>query len=180
RTFDISLVHSLRHKTIACCFKFSVDGKYSETSGLTPSIYEAATGAIFGNVSDLNDGEIYIRSMDFGPDGRYLAPGAEDEKARDVEKAVSTVAVAYEKHRMEASALEFSSGARRSISGAGWYGAVLRYGGSRTAASRLHWAAMQGTPGIEGDTRVMDIAVSPSGVFIAVGCAGGLVRVWSL
>ncbi|KAK6992135.1 hypothetical protein R3P38DRAFT_2803248 [Favolaschia claudopus] len=61
--------------------------------------------------------------------------GTKDEKALDVGKAVSTLPT---RNTAWTSFLPIDEGLSRAW---GWYGADLRYGGSRTAASRPHWAA---------------------------------------
>lgn len=86
RVLDIDLVHTLQHQSVVCCVRFSHDGKYVATGcNRSAQIYDVQTGeklCILQDDSVDMGGDLYIRSVCFSPDGRYLATGAEDKLIR--------------------------------------------------------------------------------------------------
>jgi general transcriptional corepressor TUP1 len=95
--------------SVVCCVKFSADGKYLATGcNRAAQIFDAKTGAktwcvrslwltsaltpvtlafLVPNSVLVDDkankyGDLYIRSVCFSPDGKYLATGAEDRQIR--------------------------------------------------------------------------------------------------
>ena len=86
RVLDVELVHNLQHESVVCCVRFSHDGKYVATGcNRAAQIYEVQTGRLVTCLQDDSvekDGDLYIRSVCFSPDGRYLATGAEDKLIR--------------------------------------------------------------------------------------------------
>ena len=86
RVLDVDLLHTLQHESVVCCVRFSHDGKYVATGcNRSAQIFDVVTGQ---KVCVLQDdsvdavGDLYIRSVCFSPDGRYLATGAEDKLIR--------------------------------------------------------------------------------------------------
>jgi glucose repression regulatory protein TUP1 len=86
RRLDVSLVHNLVHQSVVCCVRFSHDGKYVATGcNRSAQIFDVRTGEQVCHLTDNNtsqDGDLYIRSVCFSPDGRFLATGAEDKIIR--------------------------------------------------------------------------------------------------
>ena len=86
RLLDVDLVHTLQHDSVVCCVRFSLDGKYVATGcNRAAQIFDVATGSKVSYLEDASvdkDGDLYIRSVCFSPDGRYLATGAEDKQIR--------------------------------------------------------------------------------------------------
>lgn len=86
RTLDVDLVHLLVHDSVVCCVRFSMDGKYVATGcNRSAQIFDVSTGQQVTTLQDDTvdkDGDLYIRSVCFSPDGRLLATGAEDRQIR--------------------------------------------------------------------------------------------------
>jgi general transcriptional corepressor TUP1 len=86
RILDVDLVHTLQHESVVCCVRFSHDGKYVATGcNRSAQIFDVVTGqkiCILQDDSVEMGGDLYIRSVCFSPDGRYLATGAEDKLIR--------------------------------------------------------------------------------------------------
>lgn len=86
RLLDVELVHNLAHESVVCCVRFSFDGRYVATGcNRSAQIFEVSTGNQVTKLLDESvdkDGDLYIRSVCFSPDGKYLATGAEDKQIR--------------------------------------------------------------------------------------------------
>lgn len=86
RLLDVELLHTLAHESVVCCVRFSHDGKYVATGcNKSAQIFEVLTGQKVCHLQDENvdnQGDLYIRSVCFSPDGQYLATGAEDKLIR--------------------------------------------------------------------------------------------------
>ena len=86
RVLDVDLVHTLDHHSVVCCVRFSQDGKYVATGcNRSAQIFDVATGHKVTTLLDESvdrEGDLYIRSVCFSPDGRFLATGAEDKLIR--------------------------------------------------------------------------------------------------
>lgn len=93
---NIDLLHNLNHSSVVCCVKFSADGKYlatgcNKSAQIYPTIstlyimlfilifqtYDIESGRKVHTFNDdpLKDGDLYIRSVCFSPDGQHLATG---------------------------------------------------------------------------------------------------------
>lgn len=86
RVLDVDILHSLVHESVVCCVRFSLDGRYIATGcNRSAQIFEVSTGRQVTKLQDETvdkDGDLYIRSVCFSPDGKYLATGAEDKQIR--------------------------------------------------------------------------------------------------
>lgn len=86
RVLDVDLVHTLLHESVVCCVRFSRDGRYVATGcNRSAQIFDVSTGSQVTKLQDDSvdkDGDLYIRSVCFSPDGLYLATGAEDKQIR--------------------------------------------------------------------------------------------------
>lgn len=87
RKIDVDLLHTLQHESVVCCVRFSHDGNYVATGcNKSAQIFEVNTGEeickLIDATADMANNDLYIRSVCFSPDGRYLATGAEDKLIR--------------------------------------------------------------------------------------------------
>ena len=86
KILDVDLVHTLIHESVVCCVRFSHDGKFVATGcNRSAQIYDVVSGnkvCVLQDDSVDSVGDLYIRSVCFSPDGRYLATGAEDKLIR--------------------------------------------------------------------------------------------------
>lgn len=86
RVLDIELVCNIIHDSVVCCVRFSHDGRYVATGcNRSAQIFDVATGNQVTKLQDESvdkDGDLYIRSVCFSPDGSFLATGAEDKQIR--------------------------------------------------------------------------------------------------
>lgn len=86
KALDVTLLHQFNHESVVCCVRFSKDGKLLATGcNRTAQIFDMRTGAMTCQLSDEGaqpDGDLYIRSVCFSPDGKFLATGAEDRQIR--------------------------------------------------------------------------------------------------
>ena len=86
RVLDVSLVHNLVHESVVCCVRFSRDGRYVATGcNRSAQIFDVNSGNQVTKLQDDTvdkDGDLYIRSVCFSPDGNFLATGAEDKLIR--------------------------------------------------------------------------------------------------
>jgi general transcriptional corepressor TUP1 len=74
------------HESVVCCVRFSIDGRYVATGcNRSAQIFDVGTGQQVSILQDDTvdkDGDLYIRSVCFSPDGKLLATGAEDKLIR--------------------------------------------------------------------------------------------------
>lgn len=86
RVLDVDIMHNLAHESVVCCVRFSLDGRYVATGcNRSAQIFEVSSGRQITKLQDESvdkDGDLYIRSVCFSPDGKYLATGAEDKQIR--------------------------------------------------------------------------------------------------
>jgi hypothetical protein len=86
RVLDVELIHNLPHQSVVCCVRFSLDGRFVATGcNRSAQIFDVETGSPVAHLQDgslSEDGDLYIRSVCFSPNGAYLATGAEDKVIR--------------------------------------------------------------------------------------------------
>ena len=181
---------------MVCCVRFSADGKYLATGcNRTAQIYDVKTGikTWFGYLvvslflltiwhSVLSDetaskaGDLYIRSVCFSPDSKYLATGAEDKQIRIWDIAKRRIRNVFDGHQQEIYSLDFSHDGRLIVSGSG----------DKTA--RI-WDMLDGSvkvltindpDSLNNDAGVTSVAISPNGQLVAAGSLDTVVRIWDV
>ncbi|ODV86697.1 hypothetical protein CANARDRAFT_196308 [[Candida] arabinofermentans NRRL YB-2248] len=176
---DIALVHSFDHTSVVCCVRFSKDGKFLATGcNKLTQVFSVETGDLVARLSDessassngsydTDTGDLYIRSVCFSPDGKFLATGAEDKIIRIWDLATRTIVKYLKGHEQDIYSLDFFPDGSKLVSGSG----------DRTV--RI-WDVFTGqcclTLSIEDG--VTTVAVSPDGTLIAAGSLDRTVRVW--
>jgi glucose repression regulatory protein TUP1 len=171
RVLDVDLVHTLQHESVVCCVRFSHDGKYVATGcNRSAQIFDVVTGqkiCILQDESVDAVGDLYIRSVCFSPDGRYLATGAEDKLIRVWDIASRTIRNTFAGHEQDIYSLDFARDGRTIASGSG----------DRTV--RL-WdiEAGQNVLTLSIEDGVTTVAISPDTKYVAAGSLDKSVRVW--
>lgn len=171
RVLDVELLHTLQHESVVCCVRFSHDGKYVATGcNRSAQIFDIVTGSkicILQDESVDSIGDLYIRSVCFSTDGRYLATGAEDKLIRVWDIATRTIRNTFAGHEQDIYSLDFARDGRTIASGSG----------DRTV--RL-WdiEAGQNILTLSIEDGVTTVAISPDNKLVAAGSLDKSVRVW--
>lgn len=177
KSLKINLLHSLQHNSVVCCVKFSMDGRYMAAGcNRVTYIYDVATGQKISALQDESisqEGDLYIRSVCFSPDGRFLATGDEDKLIRIWDIPAKRIRNVLRGHEQDIYSLDFSRDGRILASGSG----------DRT--TRI-WNMMDGsclhvlriTDANQKDPGVTSVAISYDGRLVATGSLDKMVRVW--
>lgn len=119
-----------------------------------------------GSVANAN-GDLYIRSVCFSPDGKLLATGAEDKLIRIWDLSTKRIIKILRGHEQDIYSLDFFPDGDRLVSGSG--DRTVRIWDLRSSQCSLTLSIEDG---------VTTVAVSPNGKLIAAGSLDKTVRVW--
>ncbi|WPG98143.1 Hypothetical protein R9X50_00092900 [Acrodontium crateriforme] len=173
RRLDVDLVHNLPHQSVVCCVRFSHDGRFVATGcNRSAQIFDVNTGKQVCHLQDGNtstEGDLYIRSVCFSPDGRYLATGAEDKIIRVWDIAAGVIRHSFAGHDQDIYSLDFASDGRHIASGSG--DRTIRLWDLETNSCIL---ALQIEDG------VTTVAISPDTRYVAAGSLDKSVRIWDI
>eukprot|EP00002_Diphylleia_rotans_P009658 TRINITY_DN20024_c0_g1_i1.p1 TRINITY_DN20024_c0_g1~~TRINITY_DN20024_c0_g1_i1.p1 ORF type:complete len:481 (+),score=78.01 TRINITY_DN20024_c0_g1_i1:144-1586(+) len=179
----VDLAYSLGHTSVVCCVKFSRDGRYLATGcNKSAQIYDVETGEKSCIFSDellevegtRKEGDLYIRSVCFSPDGKYLAAGAEDRtvKVWDIHRRLTKQV--FSGHELDIYSLDFSPDGKIIVSGSGDRKTKVWNLDKGELLYTLH------TDEVGPRDGVTSVAISPDGRLVACGSLDKVVRIWDL
>jgi len=178
RFLKVDLVHTFDHPSVVCCVKFSMDGRYFAAGcNRATYIYDVTTAQRVCVLQDDNVGkendDLYIRSVCFSPDGKFIATGAEDKQIRIWDISKRRIRHCLTGHEQDIYSLDFSRDGRIIVSGSG----------DRTAriwdmAEGVCLHVLRVNDIDQKDPGVTSVAISPDGRLVAAGSLDKMVRVW--
>lgn len=149
--------------------------------------------SVLADESAGKSGDLYIRSVCFSPDGKYLATGAEDKQIRvradppqcfelysqscqiwDIAK--KRIRNVFDGHQQEIYSLDFSSDGTLIVSGSG--DKTARIWNMNTGLSQV--LTINDPDSLNNDAGVTSVAISPNGKFVAAGSLDTVVRIWDV
>ncbi|KAF2457078.1 WD40-repeat-containing domain protein [Lineolata rhizophorae] len=171
RSLDVKLLHTLPHASVVCCVRFSHDGRFIATGcNRAAQIFDVESGAPVAHLQDPSlpeDGDLYIRSVCFSPDGRYLATGAEDKIIRVWDISMGSIKTSFTGHEQDIYSLDFARNGRLIASGSG--DRTVRLWDVDTSQQIMQLSIEDG---------VTTVAISPDNRLVAAGSLDKSVRVW--
>ncbi|KAG0002011.1 general transcription repressor [Entomortierella chlamydospora] len=117
--------------------------------------------------------DLYIRSVCFSPDGKYLATGAEDKQIRIWEIGRKKIRMILKGHEQDIYSLDFSRDGRIIVSGSGDQTARIW----DMENGKCLYVLAVGDADLK-DAGVTSVAISPDGRLVAAGSLDRMVRVW--
>lgn len=157
-------------KTGALVAKLIDDNSSNALHGDADADNAGENGNTDGSPSNLvsnTNGDLYIRSVCFSPDGKLLATGAEDKLIRIWDLATKRIIKILRGHEQDIYSLDFFPDGDRLVSGSG--DRTVRIWDLRSSQCSLTLSIEDG---------VTTVAVSPNGNLIAAGSLDKTVRVW--
>ncbi|KAH8724716.1 WD40-repeat-containing domain protein [Phaeosphaeriaceae sp. PMI808] len=173
RVLDVDLIHNLPHQSVVCCVRFSLDGRYVATGcNRSAQIFDVETGNPVAHLQDGSlpeDGDLYIRSVCFSPNGMFLATGAEDKVIRVWDIASRQIKHQFTGHEQDIYSLDFARNGKTIASGSG--DRSVRLWDLERNEQVANFSIEDG---------VTTVAISPDNRFVAAGSLDKSVRVWDI
>eukprot|EP01095_Lingulamoeba_sp_RSL-Kostka_P007000 TRINITY_DN2215_c0_g1_i1.p1 TRINITY_DN2215_c0_g1~~TRINITY_DN2215_c0_g1_i1.p1 ORF type:complete len:564 (+),score=178.05 TRINITY_DN2215_c0_g1_i1:157-1848(+) len=174
---QVELLYDLDHTSVVCCVKFSKDGKYLATGcNRIAQLFSVETGEIVHTFSDKNaksSQDLYLRSVCFSPDSKYLACGAEDKTIKLWNIETQTMSHTFTGHEMDIYSLDFSADGRFIVSGSGDKKAKVWDVEKGVCLYTL------GNDEIGPKDGITSVSISPDGTLVAAGSLDRIVRLWN-
>lgn len=172
---NIDLLHNLDHSSVVCCVKFSNDGKHLATGcNKSAQIFDVETGEKIHIFSEDigKEGDLYIRSVCFSPDNRFLVAGAEDKTVKIWDIKEKRLKNTFTGHELDIYSLDYSRCGNFIVSGSGDKKTRLW---DVEKGECLH---ILGNDEVGPKDGVTSVAFSPDGRLVAAGSLDRIVRVW--
>lgn len=172
---NINLMHTLEHQSVVCCVKFSSDGKWMSTGcNKSAQIYDVETGEKVHTFSEdiAKDGDLYIRSVCFSPDNKFLAAGAEDKTVKLWDIESKRLHHTFVGHELDIYSLDFSKDGKFIVSGSGDKKAKI------WDVEKGECLFTLGNEEVGPKDGVTSVAFSPDGRLVAAGSLDRIVRLW--
>lgn len=173
RLLDVDLIHNLSHQSVVCCVRFSLDGRFVATGcNRSTQIFDVETGTLVAHFQDGSlpeDGDLYIRSVCFSPNGAYLATGAEDKVIRVWDIQNRSIKTKFTGHDQDIYSLDFARNGRLIASGS--VDSTVRLWDLETNSLTLC---------LSMEDVVTTVAISPDNRFVAAGSVDKSVCVWDI
>lgn len=173
KLLDVELMQNLTHGSVVCVVRFDHQGTRLATGcNRSAQIFDVRTGAMLCLLRDENadkDGDLYIRSVAFSHDGKYLATGAEDKLIRVWDIEHGSIALTFSGHEQDIYSLDFTRN-----------GAMIVSGSGDKTVRIWNMATQQQEHKMEIEDGVTTVALSRDGRYLAAGSLDHGVRVWKL
>ncbi|KAI9486748.1 MAG: WD40-repeat-containing domain protein [Benjaminiella poitrasii] len=177
KVLKINSIYSLEHNSVVCCVKFSMDGRYLAAGcNRYTYIYDVSSGqkiCVLYDETISQEGDLYVRSVSFSPDGRLLATGAEDKQIRIWDIGTRRIRNILHGHEQDIYSLEFSRDGRILVSGSGDRTTRIWNMADGSCQHILHI-----TDANQKDPGVTSVALSHDGRLVATGSLDKMVRIW--
>lgn len=182
RSITIDLLHTFGHENVVCCVRFSQDGKFLATgSNRVAAIYNVRSGERVAALTDIDgvaqDGDQYIRSVSFSPDGSLLVTGCEDQMVRVWDIARQKLLCKLSGHSQDIYSVEFMPNDRNK---------VVSGSGDRTIRiwdieeeKCIHCFTIDNVEAGK-EAGITSVSVSPNGKYVAAGSLDRTIRLWSV
>ncbi|CCH61957.1 hypothetical protein TBLA_0F04240 [Henningerozyma blattae CBS 6284] len=184
KSLDVDLHLSLSHPSVVCCVRFSNDGQFLATGcNKTTRVYKTSTGELIATLlvdpqssnnsnseqqTNPESSDLYIRSVCFSPDGKFLAAGAEDKLIRIWDITTKQIVMILKGHEQDIYSLDYFPSGEKLVSGSG--DKTVRIWDLRTGQCSLTLSIEDG---------VTTVSSSPNnGKFIAAGSLDRSARIW--
>jgi len=174
-SLNVSLLHHLEHTSVVCCVKFSGDGKALATGcNKSAQIFDIVTGEkTHSFIEDTSkDGDLYIRSVCFSPNGQYLAAGAEDKTVKVWNIEEKRLYHVFVGHELDIYSLDFSRDGNFIVSGSGDRKTKIWDLEKKECLFTL------GNDEVGPKDGITSVAFSPDSRLIATGSLDRVVRLW--